>query len=64
MYERQVKALGDKMYSIEVRINNVERSDKMKVDTQRVGVSVKTHCLLRAAASLMQDEDKGTEGGR
>jgi hypothetical protein len=39
MYERQVKALGDKMYSIEVRINNVERSDKMKVDTQRVGVS-------------------------
>ena len=33
MYQRQVKALGDKMYSIEVRINNVERSNKMKVDT-------------------------------
>ena len=26
--------------------------------------SVKTHCLLRAAASLMRDEDKGSEGGR
>ena len=25
---------------------------------------VKTHCLLRAAASLIQDEDKGSEGGR
>ena len=25
---------------------------------------VKTHCLLRAAASLMRDEDKGSEGGR
>ena len=33
MYQKQVKALGDKMYSIEVKINNVERSDKMKVDT-------------------------------
>ena len=33
MYERQVKALGDKMYSIKVRINNVKRSDKIKVDT-------------------------------
>ena len=28
------------------------------------GSSVKTHCLLRAAASLMRDEDKGSEGGR
>ena len=27
-------------------------------------VFVKTHCLLRAAASLMHDEDKGSEGGR
>ena len=26
--------------------------------------AVKTHCLLRAAASLMRDEDKGSEGGR
>ena len=25
---------------------------------------VKTHCLLHAAVSLMQDEDKGSEGGR
>ena len=25
---------------------------------------VKTHCLLRAAASLMRDEDKDSEGGR
>ena len=33
MYQRQVKELGDKMYSIGVRINKVERSDKMNVDT-------------------------------
>ena len=39
MYQRKVKAFGDKMYSIEIRINKMERSDKMKVDTQRVGVS-------------------------
>ena len=26
--------------------------------------TVKTHCLLHAAASLMQDKDKGSEGGR
>ena len=25
---------------------------------------VKTHCLLRAAVSLMQNKDKGSEGGR
>ena len=25
---------------------------------------VKTHCLLCAAVSLMQDKDKGSEGGR
>ena len=28
------------------------------------GLFVKTHCLLRTAASLMRDEDKGSEGGR
>ena len=31
---------------------------------QLVIPAVKTHCLLRAAVSLMQDEDKGSEGGR
>ena len=37
---------------------SMRRLDKMD------GISVKTHCLLRAAVSLMQDKDKGSEGGR
>ena len=46
----------------------VQRDD-LEPRARRSGVlarqaGVKTHCLLRAAASLMRDEDKGSEGGR
>ena len=34
------------------------------IELKKDAPAVKTHCLLRAAVSLMQDKDKGSEGGR